>query len=96
MVLLLTVLLATLRLTLGQSDVAANVTEGPLTFVTSPPKYPSPWAEGLGDWTEAYAKARAFVSQLTLLEKVNLTTGVGWEGEKCVGNTGSFDQDIPR
>jgi beta-glucosidase len=27
-----------------------------------------------------------------LLEKVNLTTGVGWEGEKCVGNTGA----IPR
>lgn len=27
-----------------------------------------------------------------MLEKVNLTTGVGWEGEKCVGNTGS----IPR
>ena len=27
-----------------------------------------------------------------MLEKVNLTTGVGWEGEKCVGNTGG----IPR
>ena len=32
------------------------------------------------------------MSQLTLLEKVNLTTGVGWEGEKCVGNNGA----IPR
>ena len=29
---------------------------------------------------------------MTLLEKVNLTTGVGWQGEKCVGNVGS----IPR
>lgn len=29
---------------------------------------------------------------MTLLEKVNLTTGVGWEGERCVGNVGS----IPR
>ena len=47
---------------------------------------------GAGDWEEAYAKAKEFVSQLTLLEKVNLTTGVGWEGEPCVGNTGS----IPR
>lgn len=28
-------------------------------------------------WADAYAKARDFVSQLTLLEKVNLTTGVG-------------------
>lgn len=59
---------------------------------TSPPGYPSPWGEGLGDWADAYASARAFVSQLTLTEKVNLTTGVGWEGEKCVGNTGG----IPR
>lgn len=32
------------------------------------------------------------MSQLTLDEKVNLTTGVGWEGEQCVGNVGS----IPR
>ena len=28
-------------------------------------------------WEEAYAKAKDFVSQLTLAEKVNLTTGVG-------------------
>lgn len=59
---------------------------------TSPPSYPSPWGDGLDDWAVAYAKARAFVSQLTLTEKVNLTTGVSWEGDKCVGNTGS----IPR
>ena len=44
----------------------------------SPPHYPSPWMnpEAPG-WQEAYVKARDFVSQLTLLEKVNLTTGVG-------------------
>ena len=29
---------------------------------------------------------------MTLAEKVNLTTGVGWEGEQCVGNVGA----IPR
>lgn len=44
----------------------------------SPPYYPSPWASGAGGWGDAYAKARGFVSQLTLLEKVNLTTGVGY------------------
>jgi beta-glucosidase len=72
---------------------------------TSPPKYPSPWLTGKSDfedpspvptngrtWQAAYAKAVEFVSQLTLLEKVNLTTGVGWEGGFCVGNTGS----VPR
>ena len=43
----------------------------------SPPYYPSPWGSGTGEWANAYAKAQAFVSQLTLVEKVNLTTGVG-------------------
>ncbi|TLD36524.1 glycoside hydrolase family protein [Venturia nashicola] len=60
---------------------------------TSPPHYPSPWMDGSGEgWATAYQKAQAFVKQLTLLEKVNLTTGVGWEGGACVGNVG----EIPR
>ena len=50
---------------------------GSSSFQWSPPKYPSPWGEGSGDWKESYAKARALVSQLTLEEKVNLTSGVG-------------------
>ncbi|KAK5039292.1 hypothetical protein LTR13_003548 [Exophiala sideris] len=60
--------------------------------VTSPPSYPSPWGTGAGNWSSSYERARAFVSQLTLLEKINLTTGVGWESDRCVGNTGS----VPR
>ncbi|EOO03200.1 putative beta-glucosidase 1 precursor protein [Phaeoacremonium minimum UCRPA7] len=59
----------------------------------SEPFYPSPWADpNANGWEDAYAKAKDFVSQLTLLEKVNLTTGVGWQGEQCVGQVGS----IPR
>ncbi|KAF8251875.1 hypothetical protein K440DRAFT_578757 [Wilcoxina mikolae CBS 423.85] len=58
----------------------------------SPPHYPSPRTSGSGDWKAAYAKAREFVGQLTLLEKVNLTTGTGWQGDNCVGNVGT----IPR
>ncbi|KAM7201133.1 glycoside hydrolase [Rhypophila sp. PSN 637] len=59
----------------------------------SPPFYPSPWMNPDADgWEEAYAKAKEFVSQLTLLEKVNLTTGTGWASEQCVGNTGG----VPR
>lgn len=50
-------------------------TKEPADF--SPPYYPSPWASGKSDWGPAYQKARAFVGQLTLLEKVNLTTGIG-------------------
>lgn len=71
---------------------ATHVSSGAESYQTSPPEYPSPWGEGLGDWAEAYAKAQAFVSGLTLTEKVNLTTGTGWESQKCVGNVGS----IPR
>jgi len=59
---------------------------------TSPPSYPAPWMRGGNEWQDAYAKAQKFVSGLTLLEKINLTTGAGWEREACVGTTGS----IPR
>ncbi|KAK0737159.1 glycosyl hydrolase family 3 N terminal domain-containing protein [Apiosordaria backusii] len=59
----------------------------------SPPVYPSPWMNPEADgWEEAYQQAREFVSQMTLLEKVNLTTGTGWASEQCVGQVGS----IPR
>jgi len=55
--------------------------------------FPSPWARGGPDgWDPAHERAREFVSQLTLTEKVNLTTGTGWEADRCVGVTGS----IPR
>lgn len=60
--------------------------------------YPAPWAVGdnaaAADpaWAEAYTQAIAFVSNLTLTEKVNLTTGTGWEADRCIGNTGG----VPR
>ncbi|KAF2875437.1 beta-glucosidase [Massariosphaeria phaeospora] len=59
----------------------------------SPPFYPSPWMDSTAPgWAEAYTKAQAFVRQLTLLEKVNITTGTGWQSDACVGNTGA----VPR
>jgi beta-glucosidase len=48
--------------------------------------------DGSGDWQWAYKRAEEFVSKLTIDEKVNLTTGTGWQGESCVGQTGA----IPR
>jgi beta-glucosidase len=49
------------------------------SLATSDPYYPSPWMNPDADgWQDAYVKAKAFVSQMTLLEKVNLTTGVGY------------------
>lgn len=75
-------------LTLYQASYSTS--PNPLFNATSPPFYPSPWMDGKGEWADAYAKAKEFVSQLTLLEKVNLTTGVGWEGEQCVGQVCIF------
>lgn len=52
-----------------------NTIAGAQSNQVSPPRYPSPWGTGAGDWAPAYEKAIALVSQLTLEEKVNLTTG---------------------
>ena len=73
----LSALAAVLPLAYAQSSSppVTNSSGGALRDAQSPPKYPSPWGEGLGEWADAYAKAKDFVSQLTLLEKVNLTTG---------------------
>ncbi|SPO01091.1 probable beta-glucosidase [Cephalotrichum gorgonifer] len=77
----------------GDVAVATPMTPRDDALAYSPPHYPSPWMNPAAeDIKYAYDRARAFVSGLTLPEKVNLTTGVGWMGERCVGNTGS----IPR
>ncbi|EIN05767.1 beta-glucosidase [Punctularia strigosozonata HHB-11173 SS5] len=44
-------------------------------------------------WNAAWEKAQAFIANLTLEEKVNVTTGVGWMKGRCVGHippVGSF------
>ena len=38
-------------------------------------------------WDDAYKKADALVSQMSLEQKVNITTGTGWMKSECVGNT---------
>ena len=77
----------------GYENAAASA--GAMFGQTSPPKYPSPWVQGAvggAKWAAAITQAQNMVKQMTLLEKVNLTTGVGWESDRCVGNTGS----VPR
>ena len=44
----------------------------------SPYSYPSPNATGVGGWDVAMAKAKRFVSQLTIEEKVSICTGNGF------------------
>ena len=52
----------------------------------SPPVYPTPQISGAGDWSASYAKASAFVAQLSLEEKSNLTFGVASTANGCSGN----------
>jgi beta-glucosidase len=58
----------------------------------SEPWYPSPRGGSLKQWRESYEKAAKLVDQMTLVEKVNVTTGTGWEMGMCVGNTGPVDR----
>lgn len=45
------------------------------------PYYPTPYGGWSDNWSEAYAKAAALVSNMTLAEKTNITGGVGlWMG----------------
>ncbi|KAG9083181.1 hypothetical protein FRC06_004666, partial [Ceratobasidium sp. 370] len=40
-------------------------------------------------WTEAHNLAQSFIKDITLEQKVNITTGVGWQIGRCVGNIGA-------
>ena len=53
----------------------------------SPPWYPSPRGGTLQSWQASYHKAELMVEQMSLIEKVNVTTGTGWSQDLCVGNT---------
>ncbi|BFZ53702.1 hypothetical protein PYCC9005_000732 [Savitreella phatthalungensis] len=76
------------------SSTPGYETSGPAPFYApSPPFYPSPRGTGEGvtldgAWTIAYQQAAAYVATLDTLQKVNLTTGIGWNNGKCLGQTG--------
>jgi len=48
----------------------------PAGYVAAP-YYPTPLGGWASSWTESYSKAADLVKNLTLAEKVNLTTGTG-------------------
>ncbi|KAK2865324.1 hypothetical protein FQN49_003683, partial [Arthroderma sp. PD_2] len=63
----------------------------------SPPYYPTPKGGWIPEWGAAYAKAAIVVANMTLAEKVNLTTGTGIFMGPCVGQTGSASRfGIPK
>ncbi|CAI7584967.1 unnamed protein product [Penicillium manginii] len=56
----------------------------------------TPVAKGLGDWDDAYSKARKLVSQMTDEEKNNITYGHASTTTGCSGVTGSVPRlDFP-
>ncbi|KAI8582566.1 hypothetical protein K450DRAFT_227770 [Umbelopsis ramanniana AG] len=47
-------------------------------------------------WTDAYTKAKKDVASLSLAQKVDVATGIGWMNGPCVGNTPPVDKiDFP-
>ncbi|KAI1077453.1 glycoside hydrolase family 3 protein [Whalleya microplaca] len=54
----------------------------------SPPWYPTPKGGSARAWAQSYRKASEMVARMTLPEKVNVTTGTGWQMGLAVGNTG--------
>ncbi|KAI8630181.1 glycoside hydrolase family 3 protein [Xylariaceae sp. FL1651] len=83
-----------LSLVLSLSSSAAvldNRDPVPAGFVAAP-YYPTPYGGWDDAWSDAYGKAVALVSQMTVAEKVNITAGTGlymFLSGRCAGNTGS-------
>lgn len=49
----------------------------PAGYVAAP-YYPTPYGGWAADWADAYSKAAKLVSQMTLAEKTNITSGTGF------------------
>jgi hypothetical protein len=58
---------------LGDMQKRASVPAG----YTAAPYYPTPKGGWVSTWTDAYVKAKLVVANMTLAEKVNMTTGTG-------------------
>ncbi|KAH8822732.1 glycoside hydrolase family 3 protein [Flagelloscypha sp. PMI_526] len=46
-------------------------------------------------WGNAYKKAKHLISSFSLEQKVNITTGVGWQNGRCVGNIPPVGDKFP-
>ena len=72
----------------------SNVSNVLLVFLLQDPIpwYPTPLGGTSEKWADSYHKAQDIVQRMSLAEKVNVTTGTGWEMGLCVGNTGGYFQ----
>ncbi|EAW16089.1 beta-glucosidase [Aspergillus fischeri NRRL 181] len=73
----------------SESRVSTQLQSRDAAGYSSPPYYPAPNGGWLSSWADAYEKAQRVVRNMTLAEKVNLTTGTGIFMGPCVGQTGS-------
>ncbi|KAK9651161.1 hypothetical protein V6Z96_004343 [Aspergillus fumigatus] len=73
----------------SESRVSTQLRSRDAEGYSSPPYYPAPNGGWLSSWADAYEKAQRVVRDMTLAEKVNLTTGTGIFMGPCVGQTGS-------
>ncbi|RMJ21568.1 hypothetical protein PHISP_07565 [Aspergillus sp. HF37] len=78
------VVLVLIFLGLKELDLGRRVENG----YVSGAWYPTPRGGALARWAESYGKAQELVREMTLVEKVNVTTGTGWRMGLCMGNTG--------
>lgn len=69
----------------GTAAAQGQITNDTYFYGQSEPVYPSPEAQGLQGWEAAVQNAKAFVAQLTIEEKTNLTGGYAAENG-CSGN----------
>ncbi|PLB49355.1 hypothetical protein P170DRAFT_456004 [Aspergillus steynii IBT 23096] len=59
------------------------------SYFPSESYFPTPRGGVYEEWAEDYRKAQLLVERMTLVEKINITTGTGWKMGLCVGNTGA-------
>ncbi|KAK0473186.1 beta-glucosidase [Armillaria novae-zelandiae] len=70
------------------SSTTSNAAPTSTSSATSTSSVSIPKATNMSpEWQAAYKKAEASVAKLSLQEKVDLATGVGWMNGNCVGNT---------
>ena len=67
----------------------------PENLATSDGWFPAPRGGSDPAWVAAYQKAAKLVGKMSLLEKVNVTSGTGWQMGPCVGNTGTTSVGFP-
>ncbi|KAB8210741.1 putative beta-glucosidase E [Aspergillus parasiticus] len=80
------VLLVLVFLSLAWSKQAGD--ELDYSMIPAESWFPTPRGGALKEWAADYQKAALLVGSMTLIEKVNITTGTGWRMGLCVGNTG--------